>query len=353
MAFSPSNHSQAAAVNDEMTGKSREFDVFLSHSAKDREFVTQLAADLVKSGLRVWLDQWNIKVGESFAKAISEAMRASRFLVIVMSPDYFLSAWTNQEWQSGLAEEVHADGVRVIPILYRDCPIPPMLRIKQYVDFRDNSQYKLALNHLVRAVHSLASGEPPARGEKEEAKPGERVEQLDAKTVSELKKALQDAVEAFQAKPDVPTALRGLDDLEGIDEGMCFIVMPFGESSLGIVYEDFVKPILADQCKLRPERGDDVFGSNVIMEDITKSIRRARLIIADLTGRNPNVFYEVGIAHALNKQVLLMTQSIDDVPFDLRHRRALVYEYSPRGCKKLEKDLYENVQNMLSQRHDA
>jgi hypothetical protein len=47
-----------------------------------------------------------------------------------------------------------------------------------------------------------------------------------------------------------------------------------------------------------------------------------------------------------------MTQSIDDVPFDLRHRRALVYEYSPRGCKKLERDLYDNVQNMLAHRSD-
>ncbi|BBO17231.1 toll/interleukin-1 receptor domain-containing protein [Candidatus Brocadia pituitae] len=65
------------------------------------------------------------------------------------------------------------------------------------------------------------------------------------------------------------------------------------------------------------------------------------------------MFYEVGIAHALNKQVLLMTQSIGDVPFDLRHRRALVYEYSPRGCKKLEKNLYDNVQNMLAHRNEA
>lgn len=329
------------------------YDVFLSHSAKDREFVTRLAEDLTRAGLRVWLDQWHIRVGESFAQAIGEAMRASRFLVMVMSPDYFQSAWTTQEWQSALADEFDADGVRLIPILYRDCDIPVMLRTKQWVDFRDTNQYRPSLDRLVRALHALASGETHVRGEADEPKPGERVEQLDAKTVSDLKKVLQDAVEAFRAKPDTPAAPTSPAELADVDEGMCFIVMPFGVESLGIVYEDFVKPTLADRCKLRPERGDDVFGSNVIMDDITKSIRRARLIIADLTGRNPNVFYEVGIAHALNKQVLLMTQSIDDVPFDLRHRRALVYEYSPRGCKKLEKDLYENVQNMLTHRYEA
>ena len=88
-------------------------------------------------------------------------------------------------------------------------------------------------------------------------------------------------------------------------EPQCFIVMPFSVESLNIVFEDFVKPTLVDRCKLRVERGDDLFGSNVIMDDIAKSIKRSRLIIADLTGKNPNVFYEVGIAHALNKEVLL------------------------------------------------
>jgi nucleoside 2-deoxyribosyltransferase len=129
--------------------------------------------------------------------------------------------------------------------------------------------------------------------------------------------------------------------------------MPFSVPELGIVYEDFVKPTIEQRCNLRVERGDDELGSNVVMEDITKSIRRARLIVADLTGRNANVFYEVGIAHALNKPVLLMTQSIDDVPFDLRHRRALVYEYSPRGCKRLETSLYENVQSILRSVREA
>ena len=152
--------------------------------------------------------------------------------------------------------------------------------------------------------------------------------------------------EAFKAQPKALAA--SVEAVSAEEEDLCFIVMPFSVEALNVVYEDYVQPTLVNRCQLRSEKGDDVFGSNVIMDDITNSIRRARLIIADLTGRNANVFYEVGIAHALNKQVLLMTQSIEDVPFDLRHRRALVYEYSPRGCKKLEKDLYENVQHILS-----
>jgi hypothetical protein len=225
--------------------------------------------------------------------------------------------------------------------------------MKQWVDFRDQTEYQYVLDHLVRDLSSLASRETTTTPPTETPKPGERVEELDPTTLAELKNALKDAVEAFRAGPPTPPSATVAPEPILVDEHACFVVMPFSIESLNIVYEDFVRPTLEDRCHLRPERGDDVFGSNVIMDDIAKSIRRASLIIADLTGRNPNVFYEVGIAHALNKQVLLMTQSIEDVPFDLRHRRALVYEYSPRGCKKLEKDLYDNVQNMLEHRNKA
>lgn len=337
-----------------MTRKSHgtKHDIFLSHSAKDQVFVSRLASDLAKEGLRVWLDQWNIRPGDSFAEAIGHAMRDSHFLLIVMSPDYFQSAWTSQEWQYGLAKEIHSEGVRLIPLLYRDCDIPPMLRAKQWVDFRDAKQYPTVLARLVSDLRSLTSSTARRRNVTQAPKPGERLDELDPAALAELKTALREAVEAFRGKPeDQPTSAATVN-MAATDAHMCFIVMPFSVESLNIVYEDFVKPTLVDRCQLRPVRGDDVFGSNVVMDDITTNIRKARLIIADLTGRNPNVFYEVGIAHALNKQVLLMTQSIDDVPFDLRHRRALVYEYSPRGCKKLEKDLYDNVENMLESGHE-
>ena len=116
---------------------------------------------------------------------------------------------------------------------------------------------------------------------------------------------------------------------------------------LQVVYEDFVKPVVIDGCNLECERGDDVFGSNVIMDDIRTSIANADVVVADLTGKNANVFYEVGICHTLDKPVLLLAQSMDDVPFDLRHRRVLLYEYSPRGCKRLEKTLREHLLAML------
>lgn len=195
-------------------------DIFLSHSPTDREFVARLASDLAAADFQVWLDQSNIRPGDSFAEAIDRALRASRFLLIVMSPEYFESAWAKQEWQYVLARELQSRDVRLIPILYRDCEIPPILRTKVWADFRDETQYGAALHRLVRDLHFLASSERMKRKVTEEPKPGERVEALDATTVSELKKALQDAVEAFRAKPDMRPSLTPTD-LTDIDEEMC------------------------------------------------------------------------------------------------------------------------------------
>lgn len=128
----------------------------------------------------------------------------------------------------------------------------------------------------------------------------------------------------------------------------CFIVMPFGVKDLEDLYSEFILPVLAD-CKLDCARGDDIFGSNVVMDDVRAAIAKADLVIADLSGQNPNVFYEVGIAHTLGKPVLLLSQSIEDVPFDLRHRRVLPYEYTPIGCKRLVARLREHVLAMLGQ----
>ena len=83
------------------------------------------------------------------------------------------------------------------------------------------------------------------------------------------------------------------------------------------------------------------------MEDTLKSIKSADVILAELTKKSPNVLYEVGICHALGKSVLLLAQSMDDVPVDLRHLRVLLYDYTPRGCKLLEEKLTDSMNALL------
>lgn len=119
----------------------------------------------------------------------------------------------------------------------------------------------------------------------------------------------------------------------------CFVLMAF-KPDLDEIYREIVLPIFADaSLGLKCYRADEIFGTTSIMNDIWESIRKSRVIIAELTGRNPNVLYELGLAHVLRKPAILLTQSMDDVPFDLRHLRCIVYSLGPSGLRKLNADL--------------
>ena len=90
---------------------------------------------------------------------------------------------------------------------------------------------------------------------------------------------------------------------------------------------------------LRVKRADDLFSRDSIMTDIWNALNQAKILIADCTGRNPNVFYEIGITSTIDKPVILITQNDNDVPFDLRHLRYIKYGYNPRGMKAFETQL--------------
>jgi hypothetical protein len=91
--------------------------------------------------------------------------------------------------------------------------------------------------------------------------------------------------------------------------------------------------------KLRCLRADDIWEESTIIQDIFNLVFRSQVIIVDFTGKNPNVMYETGIAHTLGKHVIPITQSLDDVPFDMRHHRTLKYLPNAEGLKALESAL--------------
>lgn len=102
-----------------------------------------------------------------------------------------------------------------------------------------------------------------------------------------------------------------------------FVLMPFDEK-FDDIYKFGIKGT-AEEVGAYAERVDEQIFTEGILERIFNQINKADLIVADMTGRNPNVFYEVGYAHSLGKIVLLLTQDVDDIPFDLKHRQHIVY----------------------------
>src|ERR1044071_6676009 len=102
-----------------------------------------------------------------------------------------------------------------------------------------------------------------------------------------------------------------------------FVLMPFSQDFTDI-YEAGIKPACRD-AGAYCERVDEQIFVESILDRVYKQIAKADVIIAEMTGRNPNVFYETGYAHALNKTVILLTQNADDIPFDLKHYPHIVY----------------------------
>jgi hypothetical protein len=103
----------------------------------------------------------------------------------------------------------------------------------------------------------------------------------------------------------------------------CFVIMPFG-GWFDDYYEGIYVPAI-EAAGLCPRRADDIFRPSPIINDIWTMTKSARVILADLSKKNPNVFYELGLAHALSKPAVLVTEAIEDVPFDLQSLRVIVY----------------------------
>jgi DNA-binding winged helix-turn-helix (wHTH) protein len=133
------------------------------------------------------------------------------------------------------------------------------------------------------------------------------------------------------------------------DPKLIFVLMPFADKFKEI-YEDIIKP-LAEEMGLKCNRADQVFSAGPIMEDILKMIATARIVVADVTTRNPNVFYELGISHTVKSDVIIITQSMDDVPFDLRHLRCILYSNTLRGGQNLKSSLQSTIEAILHLEH--
>ncbi len=102
-----------------------------------------------------------------------------------------------------------------------------------------------------------------------------------------------------------------------------FVIMAF-DPEFEAIYSDLIRPSL-EQVGYDVSRADSLMNQQNILKDIVRQIDRSDLIIAELTALNANVFYELGIAHALRKRTILLTQSVEDLPFDLRSYRVVVY----------------------------
>ncbi len=96
------------------------------------------------------------------------------------------------------------------------------------------------------------------------------------------------------------------------------------------------------------QRADNIWNQDVVVDDIAELIDSSKIVVCDCTGKNPNVFYELGIAHTLGQATVLITQNNQDIPFDVGHQRYLPYLSNAEGLGALENALAERFRTILN-----
>ena len=146
-----------------------------------------------------------------------------------------------------------------------------------------------------------------------------------------------------QQKRAVSPKVFSLEAAYSQDENLVSIMMPFSAefNSIYLTLQQATTSIGFSHV-----RADDIWEHHTIIQDIVNIIARAKVVICDCSGKNPNVFYEAGIAHAIGKEVILITQSENDIPFDLRHLRYIHYLPNSEGLGELTVSLQAKLRSI-------
>ncbi|HXH55372.1 MAG TPA: toll/interleukin-1 receptor domain-containing protein [Gammaproteobacteria bacterium] len=128
------------------------FKIFISHSSGDKWFARKLCTDLTDLGLKPWLDENDIKVGESITEKIEVALKKTRYFILVLSKKSIASIWVKREWESIFLREINQKRIILLPVLLEDCEIPSLLANKKYANF--SIDYNKGLTELLAGIRS-------------------------------------------------------------------------------------------------------------------------------------------------------------------------------------------------------
>lgn len=129
-------------------------DIFISHSSRDKAAALHLATTLNFCAIDVWLDDWELEVGQSLTDEIAKAMDESRFIAILITENYNKTVWTKTEYKKALAREQKENRTVMLPLIVGEAQIPDFLEDKIYIDLRTG--YFSGVTKLVGMIHGLS-----------------------------------------------------------------------------------------------------------------------------------------------------------------------------------------------------
>lgn len=134
-----------------------------------------------------------------------------------------------------------------------------------------------------------------------------------------------------------------VSEYKNIDNDLISVMMPFSGAFTNVYNK--IKSI-ADSINMRCTKADEIWNNHSIIQDVVSLIDKSKIVICDCTGKNPNVFYEMGIAHTLGRNVIFITQLENDIPFDLRHLRYIHYLNNKEGLESMGEKLKDRINDL-------
>lgn len=290
--------------------------VFISHSSRDKPIVRRLAGDLAAAGIQAWVDEAEIRIGDSLLEAISAAIDRSDYVLVVLSKNSVRSEWIQREVEQALAQEIDQKKPVLIPIVVDDVELPHFLRGKRYVDLSKPRKYADALQDLLAAIGSPRHSDRRPRDVIEVPNFAKEV----AKEVAQILNVSPDGV---RVQTDAPIVR---------DPKLVFVIMSFAPD-MEPVFEGI--QAAGNTHGLRVERVKDVPGDYRITDKVFAMIEDCLLVVTDLTHERPNVYFELGYARGVGKTVITTAREGTSVHFDVKDWTCMTYNDS----RKLEKQL--------------
>jgi hypothetical protein len=331
--------------------------VFVSYVRENTQDVDRLCRDLAANNVEVWLDRTHIKPGVRWGEAIRSAIQQGTYFVACFSKEYEARtrSFMNEELTLAIDEMRRQPPERTwfIPVLLSPCNIPDIhigagqtLRDVQYVALYEDwdkgvRQITAALKRGLPEPHEIDPRNIPhfedqfETFEKHFVGLSQKIDRL----LSYHEDSQSGSLRSRGGQVNPPWRSRDF----GEDPDLCFLLMPFSE-----VWSDDVWRLIRQvvgKCGLKCQRADEK-GGRLVMDDVWEGICNARIIIAELTGGNPNVTYEVGLADSLGKKIVLLSQTTD-VPFDFAGQRLILYENSIAGVRMLSEQLETRLNALL------
>jgi Predicted nucleotide-binding protein containing TIR -like domain len=129
--------------------------IFISYTSEGDDYTIAnfLYTDLSNEGHSIWMDQWNITVGQSIPGEVNKALAESDFMLLLLSKAAVNSYWVNAEWQAMFMNEMKKEKVAILPLLLEECEIPALLHSKKYANFKNG--YPDGLDEIRLAIRKL------------------------------------------------------------------------------------------------------------------------------------------------------------------------------------------------------